>query len=220
MHEWLRKVIDEAADVVLPPRCPVCNEPAPEGRALFCVGCAEIVEIAPHPVIAAAGEPLTDLVAAFAYGGPVADAIVRFKHGDVPALGTRIARLALEVARAQDADVIVPVPLHPARIASRGFNQASVVASEVSRALGRPVSTGWLRRIRDTPSMSGMGRVERHANVKRAFEARHLTGKLSGATALLVDDVWTTGATATACARALLAAGIGQVRAYTLARVM
>jgi ComF family protein len=116
-----------------------------------------------------------------------------------------------------EVDAIVPVPLYPARARERGFNQAELVARELARWLGRPVESGWLARIKDTLSQTGLTPVQRVENVRGAFEAR---AKLDRQRILLLDDVCTTGATLNACARALRRGGAASVQAVTVARVV
>jgi ComF family protein len=108
----------------------------------------------------------------------------------------------------------VPVPLHPARRRQRGFNQAAELAAH----LGLPVVDA-LERVRATATQADLPAAQRHRNVRGAFSATSAAGGLKGAVVLLVDDVSTTGATLTACARALKDAGVEEVRALTAARV-
>jgi ComF family protein len=113
------------------------------------------------------------------------------------------------------ADVVIPVPLHSRRQRARGFNQAR----ELAHGLGLPV-LDVLKRVRATPSQTGLSACERHANVRGAFELRRQTDT-AGMRVVLVDDVSTTGATMEACAEVLLAAGrASDVSAVTAARVV
>lgn len=116
------------------------------------------------------------------------------------------------------ADVLVPVPLHPRRRRERGFNQAELLAAELGRRRAVPVSPGTLVRRTDTASQAGLTAARRRANVSGAFAVRHRS-RVAGRVIVLVDDVYTTGATARACARALRAAGAAEVRLVTVARV-
>jgi ComF family protein len=113
------------------------------------------------------------------------------------------------------ADVAVPVPLHAARRRERGFDQAA----DLARHIGLPVVHG-LRRIRATAVQAGLPAARRHGNVRGAFAPRPQAAALNGAIVVLVDDVSTTGATLEACARALAAAGVREVRALTAARAV
>jgi ComF family protein len=135
----------------------------------------------------------------------------------------RLASLLLEdeAARAlvSETDVLVPVPLHPRRLRDRGFNQASLIAREIGRRMGRPLVEGALVRRRETMPQTGLSAAARRRNVEDAFAVRR-RGLVAGHVVTLVDDVLTTGATARACARALRAAGAREVRILALARVV
>jgi ComF family protein len=113
------------------------------------------------------------------------------------------------------ADAAVPVPLHPSRRRERGFNQAY----DLARHLGLPVAAA-LRRVRPTVPQVSLAAARRHGNVRGAFTATRSAAALSGKVVVLVDDVSTTGATLDACARALEAIGVREVRALTAARVV
>jgi ComF family protein len=116
------------------------------------------------------------------------------------------------------ADVLVPVPLHPRRHRERGFNQAELLAAELGRRAAVPLAAGALVRRTDTASQSGLTAARRRDNVAGAFAVRHRS-RIAGRVVVLVDDVYTTGATARSCARALRAAGAREVRLLTVARV-
>ena len=112
-------------------------------------------------------------------------------------------------------DVILPVPLHWRRQMRRGFNQAEVVARELSRLLDIPVNTRLLTRIRHTPAQESLSRQQRQGNLKAAFTVVKSVKNLSLA---LVDDVVTTGSTADAAAHCLMKAGAKQVQIWAIAR--
>ena len=112
-------------------------------------------------------------------------------------------------------DAVVPVPLHRSRLRRRGFNQAELLARGVARKINSPVS-GTLQVVRRTQGQVLLSAAERRANVAGAFRARdRLDGRV-----LLIDDVFTTGATMSACAETLLRAGAGEVRALSLCRTV
>jgi ComF family protein len=112
-------------------------------------------------------------------------------------------------------DLLAPIPLHPKRERERGFNQSALLARSLARTRQLPVGEGLLRRTRYTTPQIELGPAERAENVRDAFAAA--SGKLQGRHVLLVDDVFTTGATMAAAAEALLAAGARAVSGYCLA---
>jgi len=114
--------------------------------------------------------------------------------------------------------VMVPVPLHPSRLRERGFNQSALLAQALADRHALRVVEGALTRREHTPPQTGLSAAQRRANVARAFVVRRRP-PLAGRIVVLVDDVTTTGATARACARALLSAGAAEVRLLTAARV-
>ena len=111
----------------------------------------------------------------------------------------------------------MPVPLHPARLREREFNQAERLARRLSAAMGIPLNTRLLQRVIPTQTQTLLSRAERLANVRRAFALRGAPA-LQGERIVLIDDVFTTGATTSACARVLRGAGAGQVSVWTVAR--
>ncbi|HEV8493504.1 MAG TPA: ComF family protein, partial [Candidatus Angelobacter sp.] len=115
-------------------------------------------------------------------------------------------------------DIVVPVPLHPAKRRERGFNQAERLAHCLGRATGIPADMRMLRRITPTPSQTRLSRTERAANVERAFAMQVGHKPAAGKRIVLVDDVLTTGATTSACARVLRKAGAENVCVWTVAR--
>lgn len=111
-------------------------------------------------------------------------------------------------------DIIIPVPLHTTRLAQRGYNQSELLATPLAAATQIPIQPGWLQRSRYERSQVGLNQQERQINVADAFAASPL---VAGRHVLLIDDVYTTGATLNACGEALLQAGARLVSALTLA---
>jgi ComF family protein len=157
-----------------------------------------------------------------AYEGRLRDLIHLLKYARMRSLDKPLGRLLLRaVPREEQFDLIIPVPMHWTRKWSRGFNQAESLAGVLSRSMGLPMSSRVLTRGRRTPSQAGLTHVQRRENMAGVFrvagEAR--TTRVKGRRILLVDDVFTTGATAGACAKALKRAGARSVVLLTLARV-
>jgi ComF family protein len=155
------------------------------------------------------------------YGDLLRRAVGQFKYEDLRVLAVPLGKLMADRWNllwpvAFEPDVIVPVALHPLRETARGFNQATLLALELSYHLGPPTVPDALVRVRDTLPQVGLGSQERKANVRGAFACKE--GTLSGRRVLLVDDVCTTGSTLVAAASALLDGGVESVWAYTLAR--
>lgn len=119
------------------------------------------------------------------------------------------------------ADALVPVPLHYTRLAKRGYNQAGWLAAALSRQANVPVCVDALKRVKATPSQGGLSASARKRNVAGAFEVRsRRSSRIAGKRIILVDDVLTTGATLSGCARALKKGGAVRVDVLVLARVV
>lgn len=194
--------------------CPVCGQPQAAGGA-DCPSCA----------VAA---PAWDRAWALAgHAGPVAEAVRAFKYRRAWAIGAGLGRLLAQRVPPDllaGVDIIAPVPLHRWRLLRRGFNQAQVLARELSRrtSQGEPrprLLPDLLLRRRHTRPQVGMSPAQRAANVAGAFAVHPRRAALpAGRRVLLVDDVLTTGATVGECARALRAAGAAWVGVVTVSR--
>jgi len=144
--------------------------------------------------------------------------ILPFKYGDRTDLCRGLARL---MARAgakllERAEVIAPVPLHVRRLRQRRYNQAALLAAELSRIAGKPVMQDALARVRETMPLGRLAAAARRAALAGTISVRR---DVAGLAVLLVDDVMTSGATADACAAALRAAGARRVDVLVAARV-
>lgn len=151
------------------------------------------------------------------YGRPVRGMIKAFKYNSVKMLASQFAKEMNRLLRKRELgpyDMIIPVPLHPARLSSRGFNQAQLLAEELSSLCGIPVRLDILFRTRKTKQQAKLSHEQRSANMEKAFEAK---GSLEGMRILLLDDVITTGSTLCACAEALHTAGALDVQAISIA---
>jgi len=210
VHFIVSNVLDLWGSLLAPDCCAACDEEVPRLTA-FCRPCALTLVRAPP------GEP--DLYAPYLYGGALALAIVRLKYERRPDLARPLGAVAVRGVASLDErpDLVVPVPLHPARLVQRGYNQAALLARPVARALGARFEPRALARLRDTAQQANLDRAARSENVARAF-AVPTPARVRGRRVLLVDDVSTTGATLRACASALEEAGAGEVVAAVVAR--
>lgn len=218
------------------PGCLWCGEPLAASVVpdRLCPTCRGIVTRA--PISGRPREPLASVAAVGPYEGGLAQAIrdlkYRRRRSLVPSLGQALAgaaagaRLAAQAAvgdgqsvalkgQAAPGPVLVPVPLHPRRFQERGFNQSELLGWEVSRLLGWPLEGQSLLRVRATHRQARLGRSQREQNLNGAFAVR--AGWAAPGHVVLIDDVYTTGATASACAEALVRAGARRVDILTLA---
>lgn len=236
-----------ALDLLFPPFCPLCGVRLGEGRrGPLCAACwADLERLVPpycptcgrpqprfegeSPAEGSLCEPCRRRPPLFAYaravalyGDRVRQAVHALKFRGKTALVGPLGDLMAEAGRAmvpvEALDCLVPVPLHPSREAERGFNQSELLARRVGRRWGVPVEPALLRRRRVTRPQTDLTAEERQANVRDAFRVRR-PGVVEGRHLLLVDDVFTTGATASECARILLRAGAARVGVLTVARV-
>ncbi len=172
--------------------------------SLFCTVCEPLAPGLSVRGTLSDGKPV---VALGTYGGPLREAIRRLKYGNRPDLarpfGERLAHAVGAVILPPDV-VFVPVPLHRARLAERGYNQSALVAAVVAGRLGRKATARAIVRTRVTAEQANLLRADRLRNVAGAFET---FATFQGRSVVLVDDVVTTGATVNACIRALESAG-------------
>jgi ComF family protein len=155
--------------------------------------------------------------------GPARTLVHRLKYGDrlelAGPMGRWMARAGAELL--DEADLLIPIPLHPWRLARRRFNQSAALAREIARQCGAPLETGLLLRVKPTPPQVGLNRGLRASNVRGAFAVDpRRRAELAGRRLVLVDDVATSGATLNAAARVLLRAGAARVDALVFARVV
>lgn len=149
--------------------------------------------------------------------------ILKLKHGDgthlTPALGNLMLRVGEDILA--ETDFLIPVPLHWRRLSWRQYNQATLLSRQISRHTGIPTYTNLIRRHRSTCPQGHQSRKDRYANIRGAFHVpKGQAPFLHQKRLTLIDDVFTTGATLTECARTLLIAGAKEIRVLTLARVI
>ena len=237
----MRAAVDALLAVLLAPACAACLAPLDEPtRGPVCASCwLSILPLTP-PLCDGCGDPLptwrtislplarcprcrrtrrhVDRARAVgAYDGALRAVVHALKYDGRRTLARPLGALMRDRGRdlLEGAHAAVAVPLHPSRRRERGFDQAA----DLARQLGLPLCPA-LRRIRATSSQASLPACRRHGNVRGAFALTRAAGALAGRIVVLVDDVSTTGATLEACARALKAGGVAEVRALTAARVV
>ena len=237
-------VLTALAELLFPSLCLSCGQILPErGGYPFCSDCYSGIRFITAPLCPVCGIPYAaeespdhtcgdcllnkrNVGAARSLGvykSVLLDAIHAFKYGGNLTLGERLGRLMAEhdypSFRIRDYSLILPVPLHPRRLRQRGFNQAVILAREISRRHDVAMDFRTLRRIVDTESQAGLKKEERRSNIMKAFSIAD-PERIRGQNILLVDDVYTTGSTLGECAKTLLKGGAEAVGALTLARAI
>ncbi|KJE36207.1 competence protein ComF [Thalassospira sp. HJ] len=236
-------------NAILPPRCGGCGDVTDTTHAV-CADCWAGLRFISAPQCACCGYPfeldVTDSShgeqmlcaaclqkkpafdqarAALVYDDHSREYLLRFKHADRGDLTPLLARWVYQAGKGiwDQADLIVPVPLHRKRLLKRRYNQSGLLAAKLSRMTGVPWDGLVLRRARNTRSLGGLGPSSRKREVGGAFEVDEVRVdkcNLAGARVVLIDDVLTTGATANACVRALKRSGAMHVSVITVARVV
>ena len=203
----LRSLANGLLDMLAPRLCPGCAADLPPGAHGFCQVCEPLLE----PLDGKLG-----MEAAYGYGGPMAEAIRALKYGRARDHAAPLAALLAERAmrHAGRVDAVVSVPLHRARLAERGFDQAALLARPVATKLGVPYLDGALERVRETAPQASLDGVKRAENVRGSFRAKLPRGVKR---VLVIDDVRTTGATFAAAAEALRIAGAEEIETLALA---
>jgi ComF family protein len=217
---------------LLPAACLLCSEPIPEreGDALICDLCRIRWRAIPHPVCARCGQPalkdlecrlcaewpdgLSRVRSAVWLEGSARDAVHRLKYDGWTRAAEAMAQAMSRLEPLTGGISLIPVPLGGRRLRQRGYNQSERIAVALGAHLGLLVRTDLLQRVRETRTQTALTPEERHANLAGAFCA----GAVSGLQLVLVDDVFTTGATLAAAGAALSQAGAARVEAVTFAR--
>ena len=237
MHGALKLIVDFA----LPPRCPGCGAVTQDPHR-FCLACWQQLRFLTEPCCARCGLPFDHeqgegaecgsclaeppaydrARAAVAYGPIARKVALRLKYSGRPGVAETLAGfMARHLGETDAGALLVPVPLHRWRIWKRGYNQSALIASALARRSGLGTDLAAVRRIKATPVLRGLGRRQRALAVRGAFKVDAKARKrIAGRHLILVDDVYTSGATANACARALRRAGAARVDILCWARVV
>ena len=244
MPQILRSALrwtDRLVSLVYPRNCQFCADALEETEpGVICAACLRQVKFIRPPFCQRCGLPFAgEVTDSFSCGyckdlpfrfdqavcacraeGPVRDSILRFKYNREMYFGPHLAGWLIGAARQwidwREIGAIVPVPLHPRKKRHREFNQAEYLADALSRAVNVPTVRA-LRRVKDTKTQTALGAADRSANLRDAFRVR-AAATVTGKRVVLVDDVFTTGATMDACAKVLRAAGVQHIIALAVAR--
>ena len=245
MNGLAQSVIDflnAGLSFIYPEVCQICGEDrAGPAEAYICESCRKAVRFIQPPFCTRCGFPFQGAIttqfecakcrdadwefssarSAVVARDPILEVIHRYKYQHALWFEPFLAELLIQVARPELAkgkwDCIVPVPLHPTKQREREFNQAERLARRLSHATGLPLNTRLVRRTIATRTQTLLTREERLANVRSAFAPRR-GAQLNGERIILIDDVFTTGATTGACARVLRRLGASEVCVWTVAR--
>ncbi len=235
---WARRLGALALDALFPPHCLTCDAPVSD-QGTQCADCFAQLRFASGPLCPICGAPSDQEIApcaecadnppmfrvaraALLYNGLSKRLVLAFKHADRTELAAPLARHMARAGEAllRDCDLIVPVPLHRWRLLRRRHNQAGLLAAELSAISEKPWESDLLLRQRATAPLGDLGAAARAEALEDAFGLREgAEGRIAGRCVLLVDDVLTSGATANACAAALLVRGARDVCVLAAARV-
>lgn len=232
---WKETVLGNALDLLFPKRCPVCDNIVGFRKGYACARCLQKIKYVHSPFCMKCGKPLEDEgeycsdckkkkhlfrrgIAVFEYRS-IAPSIYRFKYGNrqeyAAFFGECMAgRLEGQLKRWK-AEALVPVPIHSSRKRERGYNQAQLLAKEISAWTGIPVQCDLIARKKKTVPQKDLNDAERQNNLKRAFKMMKNDVKLN--TIVIVDDIYTTGSTIDAMAATLQEAGIKNIYFAVLA---
>lgn len=241
LYGQLSGALSQAIDTVLPPRCVITGEPV-EAQGMIAPAAWADLDFVAAPFCETCGFPFDFEVdngslcatclenppdyetarAALKYNDASRGLILGFKHADkthaVLAFTPWLKRTGADMLA--QGHYIVPVPLHRWRLIARRYNQSALIAQALAKDTGIPVMLDALVRVRATQSQGHLKAKERFKNVKKAFDVNpRAVEKIKGKTIILVDDVYTTGATVGECTKVLLKHGAARVHVLTLARV-
>jgi ComF family protein len=235
-----RSALRPILDFALPPRCPGCGAVTDEPHR-FCLACWSKLSFLGDPCCARCALPFDygegaeilcgrcmaeppaydRLRAAVAYGDMARAVALKLKYGGRPSVAETMARFIERHLDASAAPILAPVPLHRWRIWRRGYNQSALIAGILARRAALDAQLDLLERVKATPVLRGMNPRERKAAVRGAFRvnSKRKAG-LEGRAVILVDDIYTSGATVNACASILRRAGAARVDVLCWARVV
>ena len=228
--DFIKRIGHIVKDGLYPKSCPMCDKILKKNQ-LICHKCSEKLEYIDEPKCKKCGKQLDDMrveycedcrryhhdykmgIGVFAYNDMVSKSIYRFKYYNrrtyAECYGAAIALRCGEKIKGWQADVIIPVPIHKRKMIKRGYNQAELIARVVGEKMNIAVDERCLLRTVNTRPQKEMNKSERVQNLKKAFVVAE--GAIKFKKIILIDDIYTTGSTIDACARALLEAGAKEI---------
>lgn len=231
LFQRVKNLADDLLGVFFPDTCRACGQPLADGERFLCLTCLgellysgferipnnpleqRINRICPHAIEGSA-------LFLFEHDNPVRPLIHRLKYGNRPDIGFELGRMMgrslRDCPRFSDYDVLVPVPLHSKRLRKRGYNQALVLCEGISVETGIALSGTTLARTRSNKTQTSLSLLERWKNTEYLFTLAD-PAALAGKRVLIVDDVFTTGATLASCAETVAGAGPKKIGVFTLA---
>ncbi|MEK7286398.1 MAG: ComF family protein [Nitrospirota bacterium] len=239
----LLKRLDFLWDIIYPASCIHCDLPMPSAEGIFCAHCkANVIplsqlacSICDLPFVSEAATshspshycgdchkdqpPFSKAITPFFYEGPLATAICKFKYEKKSHLAKPLGTMLADHLPPMDVDFVTAIPLHPNRLRNREFNQSLLLAREVSRLRKIPLLIDEMVRVKETVPQVGLHHKEREENIKGAFHVIR-EAAVRNFRILLIDDVYTTGATLKEGAKRLMRAGAKEVIVATIARMM
>ena len=235
----IKNIINGIEDAVFPPACPICSKPRVirGGKRLdICPWCYDNIKYVKEPTCIKCGKALEDndrdyctdctktrhlydqAISLYEYSDGIKQSIYRFKYRNkreyADVYAAEIARECGIVKNMWEPDVIIPVPIHKERYRQRGYNQAGLIACCLSKKLHIPVDENYIIRVKKTTPMKELNNIERVKNLHNAFQIYYNGIRYNKV--LIVDDIYTTGATIDACAKCLKEYGTDNVYAITL----
>ena len=238
MSKEINKIVTKVTEYIYPKRCPGCDELLKRGekQAGFCRNCAKDISLTGSQVCMKCGSPIKNgqaeycascagrvhkfrqSKAVYKYQGPMKQAMYRFKYSNRRCYARIFAKHAIMSHRdffeKSGVEAIIPVPMYAKKQKKRGYNQAEVFARALGRELDLPVYSDIVRRDKNTVPMKQLNPIERRENLQNAFKLSE--NVVIFRKVLLIDDIYTTGATMDAVAEVLLSQGVGEVYSYCI----
>ena len=219
----IKELVQSSINILFPCQCAACGQNGAPHPLPLCPGCMDLVIRGEAPPEASSPR-IENIMSCRVYDGVIKECVTAFKYSGKLRFASVFEKL-IDVSlsrpegRPHQADVIIPVPIHPVKQHKRGFNQAEIIARMLSKNTIVPVDTRVLVKTRNTPSQTGFSRDKRLRNLRNSFAVVDRL-RIVGRSVLLVDDVTTSGATLEECARVLSRAGASRISAFTIARTL